>query len=121
MFIGSIDVGYRQKPFIDNPSRVVLFAETVGGTVVRRDRNIKFQDVSITLAYITDAVKDSLKTYLMDTIRPYGTATVEPDPPDDLGIGASGEENLIWFQESFQAEWIAHDKWNVSLIFRKYF
>lgn len=122
MLIGSINVGYRQKPYTDNPTRLALYAETVSGGIVRRDRNIKYQDIPISLAFLTDATKDMLKEYLMDTVRPYGTAQIQGD--DGLGIGhdpGAGPVSLVWFQDNFPAEWIAHNKWNVNLIFRKYY
>ncbi len=121
MTIGSIDCGYRvatKEDMVDNPNRWYSAGVSMAGVTTAFDFGVKEQDIPITFIGLSNTVKDNLKSYLMDTIKPYNTVSVAPDSGDDLGIGASGATNVTFM--SFRAEWISYNLWTVYIIFKKY-
>lgn len=120
MLIGAIDVGYRvatKEDMSDNPNRWHSAGVSMAGDVTAYDFGVTEQDIPITFIGLSQSLKDSLKSYLMTTIKPYNTVSITPDSGDDLGIGASGATNVTFV--SFSASWIAYNIWQVNLLFKR--
>ena len=118
MTIAGVSCGPRTKPAVDEPTRATVYGVSAAGSVTSQDFGRKFQDIPITFALMTATTKDSLKSALMDTIKPGNLASVTPDSGDDLGIGAAGAVDLTFI--GYKASYVTGVRWKVELMFRKY-
>jgi hypothetical protein len=121
MTIGGTDYGYRATPtgqVLEQPRRWTSAGISLAGDVIAYDYGVNEQGVPITFVGLTTSQKDTMKSYLMNTIKPYGTCSVTPDSGDDLGIGATGATNLIFV--SFEAVYMAVNLWQINIVFNYY-
>lgn len=119
MIIGSVTLERRSNEgIVEEPQRWYSAGLSEAADVSRLDFGHKQQDVTIVFATLTEALKNSLKSYLMDTAGQFGTVSVTPDTGDDLGIGATEAVYLTFI--SFQAKRVAYNIWHVTCNFRYY-
>ena len=119
MTINAVDYGPRNGPqILDLPRRWTSFGVSQAAVVTVVDHAHTEQDIPVKFSVMSATNKDTLKTYLMTTIKPGGAVSVTPDTGDDLGIGASGAVSLTFI--SFDATWIYGTNWEVNILFRKY-
>ena len=118
--IGSIDCGFRVAEGIQaNPLRWQSVGVSQAATITVQDFGHSEQDVNITVL-VSESVKNSLQTYCMSTIKPWGTISVTPDAGDDLQVGGTAGAAVSLIFISFQAVYIAYGQYQVNLVFRKY-
>ena len=120
MTIGGTDYGTRSpaQSVVDEPRRWTAMGVSLARSVQTLDFGGTEQDVPVFFQLMTEANKNTLKSYLMSTVKPYGVVAITPDSGDDLGIGASGSVSLIFM--NFKAQWVYGTSWDVSLLFRRY-
>jgi hypothetical protein len=120
MYIGAIDCGVRTAADVSiQPKRWVSAGVSMGGDVTVADFARTEVDVPVMFKAVTGATMRALKTYLMDTIKPFGQVNVTPDSSaDDLGIGAAGQVALTFI--GFSTIWNSADRWDVSILLRYY-
>jgi hypothetical protein len=102
------------------PKRYFTAGISAAGDVTVYDFGKKSQDIVLEWNIMSGTTKDSLKSYLMDTIKPFGTVSVTPDTNDDLQCGASGATNLTFIDFQAQYRTGTVNKWRVTVTVRKY-
>lgn len=120
MKIGGTEYGYRstRDGIVDAPSRWHSVGISLAGDVTATDFGTKVCEVPVLFQMLTESEKNTLKGYLMDTIKPGNYVTVNPDTGDDLQIGASATASLVF--TTFQAMYICPDRWDVNIGFVHY-
>ena len=119
MQIGSIQLGRRSNQnVIEEPQRWYTAGVSQAAVVTMLDFGHSQQDINIDFETLSLATKDSLKSYLINTVGQYGSVSVTPDPGDDLGVGASGAISLTFV--SFMATRRAFNIWQVNCLFRRF-
>lgn len=110
MLIGAIDCGYRSATNVqDTQRRWSSIGISASGEVAALDFGVREADVVLTFDGMPSSVKNTLKAYLMDTIRAGNEVSITPDAGDDLEVGAVGATNFVFI--SFSATLQAYNAW----------
>ena len=118
MYIGTINVGTRSKPAKDSPKRWTTAAVSAAGIVTQQDYAKTEQDVELNFRLKTETLKNNVKNYLMESVRPYGKVIITPDSGDALETGATSPTEFIFLD--FEADYVANQWWNFKVTVRKY-
>lgn len=124
MVFGSVDLGVRSRPAVDEPKRWVSYGVSMARVVGQADFEGQEQDIPLTFIMKTETLKNSIDVYLNSTVKNFGAASVTLDSGDDLGVAALGTSGstvtLYYVGNSFRAEWISGVKWNITFTMRYY-
>jgi hypothetical protein len=119
MQIESVNLGTRQPPSIDEPSKWFSVGVSMARDVVKLDFGGTQQDIPLLWQRVTSTLKNSLETALAS--KDWQAVTVVCDSGDDLGYGATGTvTDLLYVGNSYRAQHRYGDYWEVSLTLRKY-
>jgi hypothetical protein len=100
----------------DNQYRWSSIGISASGQVTALDFGVKEADIVVTFDGMSTSLKNSIKSYLMDTIKAGNTVSVVPDAGDDLGVGATGATNMSFISMSSTLE--AYNAWTMTITFK---
>lgn len=92
--------------------------------VVNADFSGQEHEIPLLFQLKTEALKNSVQTYLNDTVKNGGSASVTLDSGDDLGVQALGTSGgtvaLVYVPNSFRATHVVGTKWDIYFSLRYY-
>lgn len=102
MKLGSIDLGRRSSDagISDLPKRWISGGISTTGTVTQLDFGKNEKDVQLFFRLVDQTTKNSLRNYLMETVKPYGGILVTPDTEDGLELESTLTASKFYLSQS---------------------
>ena len=119
MTINGVNYGHRGAGNVtDEQSNWFSVGIAQDASVALQDFGHSQQDIVITFNILSEANKNTLKTYLQGEVKQGGQLTVTPDSGDDLQVGASGATTFTYLR--YKATRLSVNLWKFEIFVRKY-
>jgi hypothetical protein len=105
-------------PARDLPKRWTIAGVSAAGIITQQDFGHTEQDIELNFRLKNETLKNQIKDYLLNVVKPYGSVVIVPTVGDQLETGATTATNFTFV--SFEATYVAGVYWDMKIVVRKY-